>query len=127
MFSTQSVINITPLSKDGSIQDCKWPEDGLHYIPDWVYTNKEVYEREMSCIFRGKTWNYVALEAEIPNVGDYKRSYVGDTPCGRLSCRGRQHPRFSRIAVRIAAPNFAGIAAATTPSSFALTTNGRMT
>jgi len=80
MFSTQSVINITPLSKDGSIEGCKWPEDRLHYIPDWVYTNKEVYEREMSCIFRGKTWNYVALEAEIPNVGDYKRSYVGDTP-----------------------------------------------
>ncbi len=80
MFSTHSVINITPLSKDGSIQDCQWPEDALHYIPDWVYTNREVYEREMNCIFRGKSWNYVALEAEIPNTGDYKRSYVGDIP-----------------------------------------------
>ncbi|MDB5728787.1 MAG: biphenyl 2,3-dioxygenase, partial [Noviherbaspirillum sp.] len=28
----------------------------------------------------GRTWNYVALEAEIPNAGDYKRSYVGPTP-----------------------------------------------
>lgn len=80
MFSTQSVINITPLSKDGPIKDCVWPEDALHFIPDWVYTNQEVYDREMTHIFRGKTWNYVALEAEIPNTGDYKRSYVGDTP-----------------------------------------------
>jgi len=34
----------------------------------------------MELIFRGDTWNFVALEAEIPNHGDYKRSYVGDTP-----------------------------------------------
>jgi len=80
MFSTQAVINLTPLSKDGSIQECVWPGDGLHYVPDWVYTNRQVYEREMQRIFRGRSWNYVALEVEIPNAGDYKRSYVGDTP-----------------------------------------------
>lgn len=27
----------------------------LHYIPDWIYTNQEVYEREMSRIFRGRS------------------------------------------------------------------------
>jgi anthranilate 1,2-dioxygenase large subunit len=80
MFSTQSVIKITPNAKDGALEDCKWPEGGEFFIPDWVYTNQAVYEREMERIFRGKHWNYVALEAEIPNAGDYKRSFVGETP-----------------------------------------------
>jgi len=60
--------------------DFKWPQDSLQYIPDWVYTSPEIYHREIERIFKGPTWNFVALEAEIPNPGDYKRSYVGATP-----------------------------------------------
>ena len=60
--------------------DYRWPEGGLQYIPDWIYTSPEIYQREIKRIFRGRTWNYVALEAEIPNTGDFKRSYVGATP-----------------------------------------------
>ena len=41
---------------------------------------RRVYEREIERIFHGPTWNYVALEAEIPNPGDYIRSNVGPTP-----------------------------------------------
>jgi anthranilate 1,2-dioxygenase large subunit len=57
-----------------------WPDDDLSVIPDWVYTDPAVYEREVERIFHGPTWNYVALEAEIPNPGDYVRSNVGPTP-----------------------------------------------
>ena len=57
-----------------------WPDDDLSIIPDWVYTDQAVYEREVDRIFHGPTWNYVALEAEIPNPGDYVRSNVGPTP-----------------------------------------------
>ncbi len=57
-----------------------WPDDDLSIIPDWVYTDPAVYEREVERIFHGPTWNYVALEAEIPNSGDYIRSNVGPTP-----------------------------------------------
>lgn len=57
-----------------------WPEEGLHCIPDWVYTSEDVYKREVERIFHGRTWNFVALEAEIPNPGDFKRSNVGPTP-----------------------------------------------
>jgi len=39
-----------------------------------------IYEQEQAKLFRGPTWNYVALEAEIPNPGDYKSTFVGDTP-----------------------------------------------
>src|SRR5580693_6212217 len=56
-----------------------WPGD-LTEIPDWVYTDENVYRREIERIFHGRTWNYVALEAEIPNAGDFIRSNVGPTP-----------------------------------------------
>jgi anthranilate 1,2-dioxygenase large subunit len=58
----------------------RWPGDDLTRIPDWVYTDQGVYEREVERIFHGRTWNYVALEAEIPNAGDFIRSNVGPTP-----------------------------------------------
>ncbi|HEY9281701.1 MAG TPA: aromatic ring-hydroxylating dioxygenase subunit alpha [Eoetvoesiella sp.] len=80
MYQSQSVIGQTIGFKDRLAADCVWPEDALHYIPDWVYTSQDVYDREMDRIFRGNTWNFVALEAEIPNTGDYKRSFVGATP-----------------------------------------------
>ena len=57
-----------------------WPEEGLRRIPDWVYTSPEIYAREIERIFHGRTWNYVALEAEIPAPGAYARSFVGPTP-----------------------------------------------
>ncbi|MGY3617898.1 FAD-dependent oxidoreductase [Bradyrhizobium sp. USDA 10063] len=57
-----------------------WPADGLTRIPDWVYTDQAIYEREVEKIFHGRTWNYVALESEVPNSGDFIRSNVGPTP-----------------------------------------------
>jgi anthranilate 1,2-dioxygenase large subunit len=57
-----------------------WPQEGLTRIPDWVYTDQTIYEREVEKIFHGRTWNYVALECEISNPGDYIRSNVGPTP-----------------------------------------------
>jgi apoptosis-inducing factor 3 len=57
-----------------------WPAEGLKRVPDWVYTDTAVYQREVERIFHGRTWNYVALEAEIPNAGDFIRSNVGPTP-----------------------------------------------
>lgn len=80
MYENQTVIGQTLDIKDLPLSQCVWPEDALHNIPDWVYTSTDVYNRELERIFQGDTWNYVALEAEIPNPGDYKRSYVGATP-----------------------------------------------
>lgn len=58
----------------------EWPEEGLTRIPDWVYTDEGIYRREVERIFHGRTWNYVALEAELPEAGSFVRSYVGPTP-----------------------------------------------
>jgi salicylate 5-hydroxylase large subunit len=57
-----------------------WPEGGLARIPYWVYTDPEVYQAEQERIFCGASWAYVALEAEVPNSGDFIRTYVGDKP-----------------------------------------------
>jgi anthranilate 1,2-dioxygenase large subunit len=57
-----------------------WPAEGLTRIPDWVYTDQTIYEREVEKIFHGRTWNYVALECEVPKPGDFIRSNVGPTP-----------------------------------------------
>lgn len=64
-------------SEAGSFE---WPEEGLSRIPDWVYTDQTIYRREVERIFHGRTWNYVALEAELPEAGSFLRSYVGPTP-----------------------------------------------
>jgi anthranilate 1,2-dioxygenase large subunit len=83
MFSVNTVIHqpghFAKEQLDDSV-DYKWPEGGLQNIPDWVYTSPAIYQREIERIFHGPTWNFVALEAEIPNPGDFKRSFVGPTP-----------------------------------------------
>ena len=58
----------------------KWPAEGLTAVPDWIYTSPEIYQREIERIFHGRSWNFVALEAEVAAPGDYKRSFVGPTP-----------------------------------------------
>jgi salicylate 5-hydroxylase large subunit len=56
----------------------RWPDEGSRRVPYWVYTDPDVYAREQELIFHGPSWSYVALEAEIPNAGDWKRTYIGD-------------------------------------------------
>lgn len=57
-----------------------WPRDDFTRIPFGVYHDRDLYEKEQYRVFRGPTWNYLAFEAEIPNPGDFKTVYVGDTP-----------------------------------------------
>lgn len=57
-----------------------WPKDAFYAIPYNLYVDPQAYEQEQEHLFRGPTWNYIALEAEIPNPGDYKSTFVGDTP-----------------------------------------------
>ncbi len=57
-----------------------FPAADCSRIPYGMYRDAEVYELEQERIFRGKVWNYLALEAEIPNPGDFRTIAVGDTP-----------------------------------------------
>ena len=55
----------------------RWPDGGCSRVPNWVYTDPEIFARESDRIFGANDWLYVCLEAEIPNPGDYKRSQLG--------------------------------------------------
>ena len=55
-----------------------WPKEGWSRVPFWVYTDPDVYKRELDLFFYGRSWNYVALECEIPEKGSFKRSWIGE-------------------------------------------------
>ena len=45
-----------------------------------VYHSQELYERERERIFRGPVWSYLCLDVELPEVGSFLTTYVGDIP-----------------------------------------------
>jgi anthranilate 1,2-dioxygenase large subunit len=55
------------------------PETGYR-VPFEVFTDPRYYALEQEKIFRGDAWSFVALEAEVAAVGDFKATYVGDSP-----------------------------------------------
>ena len=56
----------------------RWSQNGSSRVPFWAYTDAQLYQRELERIFYGPHWSYVGLEVEIPAVGDYKLSWVGE-------------------------------------------------
>jgi len=57
-----------------------WPANGDARVPYWVYSDPDVYAAELQRIWYGPHWLYVGLEAEIPGVGDYKTTTLGERP-----------------------------------------------
>src|SRR6266511_664351 len=57
-----------------------WPTEGLTRVPYWVYSDSGIYEEEQARIFRGPTWQFLCLEAELPSPNSYRRSSLGAMP-----------------------------------------------
>jgi phenylpropionate dioxygenase-like ring-hydroxylating dioxygenase large terminal subunit len=57
-----------------------WPHEDTARVPYQVYTDPALYELEQQRLFQGPTWNFLCLEVEIPNGGDYKITNVGEAP-----------------------------------------------
>lgn len=57
-----------------------WPMLDYSRVPYRLYHDAELHAREQERIFRGPVWNFLGLAAEIPEPGDFRASYVGDTP-----------------------------------------------
>ena len=57
-----------------------WPALDYSRVPYRLYHDAEIYTREQERIFRGPVWSFLGLDVEIPNPGDFRASYVGDTP-----------------------------------------------
>lgn len=64
----------------GRERQVHWPRDDYSKVPYWLYHDPAIYEREQERIFRGPTWSLIGLEAEIPNPGDWRASWIGDAP-----------------------------------------------
>jgi anthranilate 1,2-dioxygenase large subunit/terephthalate 1,2-dioxygenase oxygenase component alpha subunit len=56
-----------------------WPP-GLTRVPYWVYRDQAVAQAEQARVFEGPCWNYLCLEADIPNTGDFRTSFMGAMP-----------------------------------------------
>ncbi|MBA4330054.1 MAG: salicylate hydroxylase [Polaromonas sp.] len=56
----------------------RWRDAGSSRVPFWAYTDGQLYQRELDNIFYGRHWCYVGLAVEIPNVGDFRLSHVGE-------------------------------------------------
>ena len=57
-----------------------WPALDYSRVPYRLYHEPEIYADEQERIFRGPVWNYLGLECEIPEPGDFRATWVGDTP-----------------------------------------------
>lgn len=71
---------MTVARTDRPVPTVDWPRADYSRVPYWLYHDARIYEAEQERIFKGPTWSYLALEAEIPERGDFRTTYVGDTP-----------------------------------------------
>lgn len=63
-----------------ALERYSFPAADCSRIPYGMYRDPEIYALEQERIFRGPVWSYLALEAEIPEPGDFRVVEVGDTP-----------------------------------------------
>lgn len=58
----------------------KWPAEGPSRVPAWIYSDPNIFEKEMRTFHFGPVWNYVGLECELPAEGGWRRSWIGTRP-----------------------------------------------
>jgi phenylpropionate dioxygenase-like ring-hydroxylating dioxygenase large terminal subunit len=61
-------------------QAIHWKSAANTRIPYRLYVDEATSALEQERIFRGNTWNYLCLEAELPDAGSYRATYAGSTP-----------------------------------------------
>lgn len=61
-------------------QTIHWRGPGLTRVPFDLYSDRTTAQQEQERIFRGATWNYLCLDAELPGAGSYRTTFVGETP-----------------------------------------------
>ena len=74
------VVEVAPPASLKAQRQVFFPQPDGSNVPYRVFSAQEVYDREQERIFRGPVWSFLGLEVEIPNVGDFKSTFIGDTP-----------------------------------------------
>ena len=62
------------------LQERAWPIEGLARVPYRVYQDESLYRDEQAKIFRGRTWNFLCLDVELPAANTWRTSHVGEMP-----------------------------------------------
>lgn len=57
-----------------------WPTNDYSRVPYFLYHDPAVYDAERERVFRGPVWLFLGLASEIPNVGDFRTTFLGDIP-----------------------------------------------
>ena len=61
-------------------QTIHWKSPSLTRVPFDLYSDQQTAQDEQDRIYRGATWNYLCLDAELPEPGNYRTTFVGETP-----------------------------------------------
>ncbi len=55
------------------------PEDGVFRVNPALFSSEELFELEKKLIF-GRTWNFLALESQLPKPNDFVSTWIVNTP-----------------------------------------------
>jgi phenylpropionate dioxygenase-like ring-hydroxylating dioxygenase large terminal subunit len=58
----------------------RWPAEGNTRVPYWVYSDNDIYALEQERIFRGPSWSFLCLEAELAKPNTWRTSSLGEMP-----------------------------------------------
>ena len=58
----------------------QWPRE-INEIPKAIFTDAQLYEREIETIFHGAQWHALAHRAEVLLPGDFKAALLGQDSC----------------------------------------------
>ena len=61
-------------------QPIHWAPGTYSRVPYQVFQRGDVLAMEQQRVFEGPVWNFLGLEAEVPNGGDFKTTFVGRMP-----------------------------------------------
>src|SRR5947207_4259591 len=66
-------------SRPGTAPPLAWRGD-VTRVPYWVYRDQDLLQVEQEAVFEGPVWNFLCLEDEIANPGDWRTTVVGRMP-----------------------------------------------
>ena len=69
----------TPVAPMHAPQHPAWAGD-VTRVPYWVYTDPDLPKSEQELVFEGPVWNFLCLEQEIAEPGDWRATRVGRLP-----------------------------------------------
>jgi phenylpropionate dioxygenase-like ring-hydroxylating dioxygenase large terminal subunit len=75
----ESSLPDTILPHHSPALSARWTGD-LTRVPFWVYRDQALQKVEQEQVFEGPVWNFLCLEGEIPDPGDWRTTVIGWLP-----------------------------------------------